>query len=588
MPPGSSRRTIRKPKRHNVRRSLPGRLTIGALLAIAAVLIVLPVGILLLGSFLIEPPRALHVDWSGLTLRNYAEVLFDRTFPALLGLSLGAACVGTAGALVIGTGLAWLAVRSDVPGRRILEASAVTPLFVSPLIGAFAWEILGSPQSGILNIMAREIHLPGLINVYTFGGICFVFAIYYAPYVFLFSAASLRNMDPVLEEAAAMCGASRLRSVLDVTLPLIAPALVSSALLVFVLLIELFSIPAVLGPGGNLNFLSVEIWNLIGVTPPKVNEASALGVVLLVITATLVLVQRRVLGGRSFVTVAGKGLRPTPVKLGGARLPCALAGFGYIAVAVVLPYAALVFIALRKSLYFSNVAAIVDSRQFGVGQFAQTLSDPVVQTALRNSMLVGAGTMIFGCLLYFAMAYVIQRTKLPGRTLLDAITTLPIAIPGLIIGLGFLWAWISLPIGIYGTLWIIILAYVAQFSPQGVRAIGASLIQIHPELEESSRVSGATMTATLRYIVMPLAWPGIFSALVLLFVLSFRELATALFLYTSNTIIFSVAMFDLWSRGSTSTVAVMALVQAAILLVFVAAGQAARRPPIDQPVKGMP
>jgi len=210
-----------------------------------------------------------------------------------------------------------------------------------------------------------------------------------------------------------MCGASRLRSVLDVTLPLIAPALVSSALLVFVLLIELFSIPAVLGPA------AISTSSRGDLEPDRRHAAEG----------------ERSIGARRGAARdhrdararaaprprraqlrhrRGKGLRPTPVKLGGARLPCALAGFGYIAVAVVLPYAALVFIALRKSLYFSNVAAIVDSRQFGVGQFAQTLSDPVVQTALRNSMLVGAGTMIFGCLLYFAMAYVIQRTKLPG------------------------------------------------------------------------------------------------------------------------------------------------------------------------------
>jgi iron(III) transport system permease protein len=561
----------------NLRRHAPGALTLGVLYVLVAILIVLPIGTLLLGSFLSSPPRALHVDWSGLTLRNYADVFLDRTFPALLGLSLGAALTGAFGALVIGTSLAWLAVRTDIPGRRLLEAAAVAPLFVSPLIGAFAWEILGSPHSGIVNIVARSIHLPGLINTYTFGGICFVFAIYYAPYVFLFASAALRNMDPVLEEAVAMCGASRFRAAIDVTFPLIAPALMSAALLVFVLLVELFSIPAVLGPGARLNFLAVEIWNLIGDAPPKIGDASALGVVLLVITATLVVIQRRVIGSRSFVTVAGKGLRASPIPLRKLRIPCAVAGFAYVAIGVVLPYLTLIFIALRKSLYFSSVAEIADPHRFNPAQVLRILGDTVVQNALRNSLLVGAGTMVFGCAFCFALAYVINRTRLPGRTLLDALATLPIAVPGLIIGLGFLWAWISLPIGIYGTLWIIIFAYVAQFTPQGMRAIAAALIQIHPELEEGSRISGAGVLTTLRHVVLPLAWPGIFSALVLLFVLSFRELATALFIYTSNTTIFSVAMFDLWSRGSTSTVAVMALVQAVILLGFVAAGQAIRR-----------
>ena len=156
---------------------------------------------------------------------------------------------------------------------------------------------------------------------------------------------------------------------------------------------------------------------------------------------------------------------------------------------------------------------------------------------------------------------------------------MPVAIPGLIIGLGYLWSWISIPVGIYGTLWIIIFAYVSQFSPQGVRAIAGSLVQIHPELEEGARLCGAGFLYTLRRVVVPLAWPGILAAMILLLVLSFRELATALFLYTSNTQVFSLTMFDFWQRGSTSLVAVMALVQSAILLVIVTIGQRIRREP---------
>ncbi len=231
----------------NVRRTLPGRLTVGALLAIAAVLIVLPVGVLLLGSFLIEPPRALHVDWSGphaAQLRERAVRPVVRVAPhAVAGRRIhrhgGGARRGHR------TRVARRALRRSGPAH-LGSRGRHAPLRLSP-DRRVRVEILGSPRSGILNIAARQMHLPGLINVYTFGGICFVFAIYYAPYVFLFAAAALRNMDPVLEEAAAMCGASKFRSLFDVTLPLITPALASSALLVFVLLVELFSIPAVLG-----------------------------------------------------------------------------------------------------------------------------------------------------------------------------------------------------------------------------------------------------------------------------------------------------------------------------------------------------
>jgi iron(III) transport system permease protein len=529
------------------------------LLAALFFLIVLPVLALILGSFLPTPPRALNIDWAGLTLANYREILADGGFLALLRVTLAAAVIGTAGALVIGSGLAWLAIRTNVPGRSLLENIAILPMFVPPLVGAFAWDILASPRSGIINIALRSLGIEGGVNIYSLGGIGFVFAIYYAPYVHLFVAAALRNIDPVHEEAASMCGASRWRGLWQITFPLISPALLSSGLLVFVLLIELFAIPAILGEPGNLHFISVRIWEMVGFTPPKVNQASALGVLMLVITVTLVLIQYRVLGKRSFVTVSGKGLRPDLVALGAARWPLALLGFGYILFVVLMPYAALLFIALRKNLFYATLGAIADPAQLSLDPFALAFGDPVVRASFGNSLLVSLGTVAIGSLLYFTIAYVVQRTRLKGRRVLDLIAILPIAVPGLIIGLGYLWTWISLPIGIYGTLWIIILAYVSQFSPQGVRAISGSLLQIDPELEESSRLCGAGLIYTLRRIVIPLAWPGILSAMILLLILSFRELAIALFLYTSTTQVFSLTMFDFWLRGSTNLVAVMAL-----------------------------
>ncbi len=555
-------------------RALPlGQIGVAALLLLLGVLIVLPVGVLVLGSFLSEAPRALHVDWSGLTLGNYRDVLLDTAFGPLLGSTMGAALAGTMGAAGIGAGLAWLAIRTDVPGRRALDVVAVMPLFVPPLIGAFAWDILASPRSGILNIVLRSTGAPFTLNIYSFAGIGFAYAIYYAPYVYLFVSAALRNMDATLEEAAAMSGAGRLLVLWHITLPLVAPALLASSLLVFVLLVELFAIPAVLGEPGNLHFIAVRIWDLIGFTPPKVNEASALGVLMLLMTVALVLIQHKVSSRRAVVTVSGKGQRVRPVTLGAARWPLAALGFGYLLLVVVLPTVALLFIALRRNIFFSSIGAILDTSQLSFEQFGVAFGDPVVVGTLRNSLTVSIATMLLGGGLYFIVSYIVHRTRLPGRRALDIVTVLPVAIPGIIIGLGYLWSWISVPVGLYGTLWIIILAYVSQFAPQATRAIAGSLVQIHPELEESSRLCGAGFLTTLRLIVAPLARPGIVSAMILLFVLSFRELATALFLYTTGTQLFSLAMFDFWQRGSTGLVAAMALVQCCILLVFVLLGQ---------------
>jgi len=555
------------------RQSAMGAAAVPLLLIVLGVLIILPVAVLAIGSFLATPPRALHFDLAGATLANYRAAFAEDGFLRLLGATVGLAVLGTIGAVAIGAALSFLSVRTDVPGRRALEAVAVMPMFVPPLVGAFAWDILASPRSGIINVLLRAVGITHGVNVYSVGGIAFVFAIYYCPYVVLFAGAALRNIDAALEEAACMAGASRLRVALNVTLPLVSPALLSAALLVFVLLIELFSIPAVLAQPGNIHVLSVRIWELVGFSPPKVNAASAFGVLLLLITVALVLGQHRVMARRDYVTVAGKGRRAEPVSLGAWRWPLAVVGFAYLAVAVGLPFAALLLIALRRNLFFTTLRALANPRQYTMAQFGVAFADPVVRQSLVNSLLVALATVLIGGVLYFTVAYTVHRTQLRGRRALDIIAVMPVAIPGLIIGLGYLWSWITLPIGLYGTLWIIILAYVSQFSPQGVRAIAGSLVQIHPELEESSRISGAGAFTTILRIVVPLARPGIASAMVLLLVLSFREFATALFLYTSGTEVFSLAMFDFWERGSTSLVAVMALVQAGLLFVIVVGGR---------------
>lgn len=553
--------------------SLPARPWVLLLLALMTVLIVVPVGILILGTFLSEPPRAMQIDWSGLTLANYAHLVADPNFLRYFGVTIGLAAAGTIGATLIGGLLAWLTTRSDLPAPRLLGVLAIMPMFVPPLVGAFAWEILGSPRSGIINIFGRELGIPQLMNIYSHGGIAFVFAIYYAPYVYLFLCGALKNMDASLEEASALCGAGRLRTTFKITLPLVLPNLISAALLVFVLLVELFAIPAVLGQPRGIEVISVYIWQLVNYLPPRVNEASAHGVVLLLVTTILVTIQYRVLNKRSFVVVGGKGRKASKVELGVFRYPLAILVVLYALFAVVLPYAALLIVAFRKNLFFSSMARMLDFGQYSLEQFNFVLSDPVVALSLRNSITLSLATMAFGAVIYFFVAYAIQRSRLPEGKLLDAIAIVPVAIPGMILSLGYLWLWISLPIGIYGTIWILLLAYIAQFSPQGVRSISGSLQQIHPELEESSRLSGASFLYTLRRVTLPLVWPGLLSAMTLILVLSFRELATALFLYNSATQVFSVTMFEFWSKGSTAAVAVLALIQSIVLLLILSAGR---------------
>ena len=550
-----------------------GAFVVYGLLGILSVITVLPMLILVIGSFLSTPPRALRIDFSGLTLKNYLTIFADPTTIAFLGDTLTAACLGTAGATVIGFALAWLTERTDVPLRRAIDKITILPMLIPPLVAAFAWDLLASPRTGILNILAKSLGLPAILNLYTVGGISFLFAIYYAPYAFLMIAAALRNFDPSLEEAAAICGASRLRAFAIVVGPLIAPTLLSVVLLIFVFLIEIFAIPAVLGEPGNLPFLSVRIWELIGFAPPRINEASALGVLMLVITVTLIFCQIFLLRRRSFVTITGKSTRREPIGLRSWRWPAGFAVLIYFLLVVALPYLALIIVSFRNNIFFFSLASLFDPSQFSLTQVETTLSDPVVALSLKNSLIVAISTVIIGTSLYFSIAYVVTKTRLRGRRALDFVAMLPLALPGMVIGLGYLWTWISVPIGVYGTIWVIVIAYISQFSPQAVRSISASLVQIHPELEESARVCGGGFLYTLRRVVAPLASPGVRSAAILLIIFSFREISTAIFLYTSDTQVFSVTMFDYWVQQTTGSVAVMTLLQSVVLLAVILIGE---------------
>lgn len=562
-PAGARPRKVRPP------RSGKSWVLTGVLLGILTFLIVIPIGLLVVGSFLQRPPAAMVLDFDGAGLGNYIAVLTSPGFSNTVLTTLVSAVLGTIGAALIGTVLAWLVTRTDVRFRRVIAAGTIMPIFLSPLVGAFAWDQLASPQSGLINLAIRALGIDFSFNIYSIAGVAFVFAIYYAPYVYLFVSATLQQMDPSLEEASHIVGASQTRTLLRVTLPLALPAILSSCLLVLVLLIQIFAIPGVLAGPGHLDYVSLQIYQLVGSAPPKTNEASALGVLLTLVTVTLVIIQVRILKGRSYVTVAGKSTQPRRMKLGGFRPFWTVVGLFYVVISVVLPYLALLIIGLRQSPYFSTLGQALDPSQFSLNSVFTLFDSDLVKLSLVNTIIVSVSTCLIGVVLYFVIAYVVNRTRMPARTTISFLATAPIAIPGIIIGLGYLWSWITLPGGLYGTVWIIVLAYISQFSPQGVGAMKGSMMQIHPELEESSRIAGAGPVATIRRIVVPLSRPGISAAMILLIVLSGRELATALFLYTSNSAILEISMFNFYQRGYINSMAILAIVQSIVMAALI-------------------
>ena len=536
-----------------------------ALLLILAILVVYPVIMLLLGALTGGDPVIDGYKLSEASFDNFATVLANPNVHLALANSLIACTGGTVLAVVIGLAFAWIVVRTDTPCKGLIAAAGMLPLFVPPLVGGVAWAILGSPKTGLLNTVLVHMGVDWRVNLYSMPGIIFVFGMYYAPYVYMFTSAALQNMDPSLEEAAEMSGASPFRTIMTVTFPLILPAIVSGMLLSFVVMLGIYGIPAVLGAPASIPVLTTYIYTLTNWSPPLYSTAASVAIILMVVTGLLVLLQNKVLSGRSYTTVAGKAFRPRALRLGPWRFVTLGLGVAYLLIVVVLPGLALTVAGFRKFLFVRDLASLVDMKQYSLIHFERLFANPQTVLALVNTLKVGLITAAVGGVLAFAIGYTVVRSRAPGRRWIDMIATLPVAIPGLVIGVAYLWAWIGLPGGLYGTIWILAFAFVARFIPDTVKALSTSLMQIHRELEEAAWVCGRSTLSTIATVILPLARPGIVSAMTLLFILSTRELGSSLFLYSSGSMVMAVQLLGYYEGGNMSITAAYSLVQIVLL-----------------------
>jgi len=535
------------------------------LLAILGFLVVYPVLTLLLGALTDTNPVVEGLSLRHLSVANFLTVVANPNVADALANTLLACGGGTAIAVVIGLLFSWIVVRTNTPFRGFIAATSILPLFAPPLVAGVAWSILGSPKTGLINTAFKWAGLDWHVDFYSMSGLVFVFGIYYAPYVYMFTSSALRNMDPSLEEAAEISGASAFATLFSVTFPLIMPAIVSGMLLSFIVMLGIYGVPAVLGAPANINVLTTYIFKLTNWSPPLYNTAAAVAIILMVVTGALVFLQQKVLSGRSYTTVAGKAFRPRTLDLGRWRWFTFSLGLIYLLIVVVLPMLALIVAAFRKFMFIRDIASLFDLRQYSLVHFNAIFDNPLTIRSICNAVEVGLITAVVGGALAFAIGYTVHRTHVPGRRLIDLIATLPVAIPGLVIGVAYLWAWIGIPGGLYGTIWILALAFIARFMPDTVKALSTSFLQIHRELEEAAWVCGKGMLTTIASIVLPLARPGVIASMTLLFVLAIRELGSSLFLYTSNTMVMSVLLLDYYEGGNIGKTAAFSLVQTVLL-----------------------
>ncbi len=541
----------------------------GSLLLILTFLVVYPVAMLLLGALTNTNPVVDGFGVFDLSLKNFTTVLTNPNVLLALTNSMIACGGGTALAVIIGLAFSWIVVRTDTPFKGFISAVSMIPLFVPPLVAAVAWSILASPKSGLLNTLLKWMDIEWRFDAYTMGGLIVIFGIYYAPYVYMFTASALRNMDPSLEEAAEISGAGPAKTLFTITFPLIAPAIISGTLLSFVVMLGIYGIPAVLGTPGDVPVLTTYIFKLTNWSPPLYSTAASVAIILMVVTGILVWLQQRVVSARSYITVAGKAFRPGVTRLGPWRYLTLGLAVLYLLVVVILPTLALIVAAFRRFLFIRDLTSLLDVKQYSLMHFERLFDNPLAIRSIWNTMEAGVITALVGGVLAFAIGYTVNRTNLGGRKAIDIISTIPVAIPGLVVGVAYLWAWIGLPGGLYGTIWILALAFIARFMPDTIKALSTSLLQIHRELEEAAWICGKSLLGTIRTIVLPLARPGVISAMTLLFILAIRELGSSLFLYTSDTMVMAVLLLDYYEGGNVSITAAFSLVQMLLLGVLI-------------------
>lgn len=533
-------------------------------------LVIAPITMLIYAALIDVTPRPGHTfSMENFTSQNFRYILSPSTQAAAIN-SLLIAVFGTLLSLGWGGALAWLAARTNVPGRPLVQLAGIVPMFMSPLVGALAWSFIASPGDfSYVNLALAGLGSDTTVSIYTIPGIIFVFGLYYTPYTFLFLYSALTLMNPELEEVARVHGATNRKTATFVTFPLVTPAILGSLLLTFVLIIENFPVPMVLGVPAQIDTLPSFIFRLMNAAPARANEAAAVGLLLMIVMSVVIFLQRRLINSREYATVTGKGFRPRQIELGRWRWPAfGLVAF-YIFLAVILPFFALFQMALRPHSFIRDIGELFDFSVFTTRHFVAVLDYAPFQIGMRNSIIAATATAFIGGALHLMMSYMVYRTKTPGRQYIEYVAMLPLAAPALVLGMGFLWTWILLPIPVYGTLWILIMAFTVRFMPQGFRSLSSSILQVHRDLEESAFVSGASRARTTVEVTMPLIRSGVVSTMVLLLILSMRELSAAIFLFTSGTRVLSVVVFDLWYSGVLARAAAVSIIYSGVLMIIV-------------------
>ncbi|AEG92678.1 ABC transporter permease [Ramlibacter tataouinensis] len=530
-----------------------------ALAAVLAVLVVLPLAWLAYYAL---------VDKDGQpTLANFAALVSDATLrkPYVLasGMALGVGLLS----VVIATPLAWLVSRTDLPGRRAVRALVTASFVTPPFLGAIAWEILAAPNSGLINVFWRwaaggQPYDAPLVNIYSFGGLVFAIACYTFPYVFTLVANGLDRVPADLEDASAILGGRAWTTLRKITFPLVLPAVLAGALIAILQALTMFGSPAILALPAGFHVITTKIWSLFQF-PPKPGLAAAAALPLLLITVLLLQGKSWILGRKGYTVLGGKSGAPRISRLGPWMPVAALFAFAVLSLTVLLPYAALLKTALTKN---GVEGLTLHNFHFVFFEFSAT------RLAMYNTFVLGFATATIGTGIALMAAYMVSRSPVRGAGALGLLATAPVAIPGIVLGVGLFLTYSHPSLMLYGTLWILLIAFLTIEMPAGYQQMQAAFHGIHPELEEASRILGASRMKTLRLITAPLLRTSVIATWCFVFIGTIRELSATILLTTANTKLVSVIIYDLNESGDMGAISVLGIMLLAVsfTVVFIA------------------
>ena len=504
-------------------------------------------------------------------LGNYGDLIDDWH---IIANTAFVACLATVMAIVIGFLAAWALTRTKLPGRAAIERLMELPYYMTPLVGALAWSILAAPRTGFINQLWHGIGGSGdLVNIYSPFGIAWVMALFEGTVAFVMISAAMKSMDPALEESARVLGSGKWRVMLTVTLPLVMPGVLGAAVFVFAEMLGSFAAAFVLGLPGRYVVITTAIWQAVQSFPPDYPRASALGIALFAVMFATLSGYRLIVRRGNFATITGKAFRPRQMAMGRLAWLLFALCLAYVVVAVVLPLATLLLTSFQR---FATV--ILSQSQFTLANYQAAFGFGAVRSALTNSLILGVGVATVGVIVMALLVWIIYRSKVPGHGLIEYVVMFPQAVPRMVFGLALLWAWLNIPIPIYGTLWLLALAYFTVLLPLGVRTLAGVVLQIDKSLEECARVCGASWLHQLRTVTLPLLRPGIVAAWLLVFIASVRELGVSIFLVGPQAKVIAPSIVSSWLSSSSELSAALALIQTgAVFIALIVLFRASRR-----------